>query len=168
MAFRNRITGFRNVLARELRANPRNWRTHPEGQRAALNAVLEEVGIAGALIARETDAGLELIDGHLRADGDPDEVWPVLVLDVDETEVDKLLATLDPIAAMAGTDANKLEDLLAGLDTDNEALQQMLGDLAAQEGIKPPDFEPVDESTQGQLDEKKPIQCPECGHEFTT
>ena len=29
-----------------------------------------------------------------------------------------------------------------------------------------PDFEPVSEEEQSRLDEKKPITCPECGHEF--
>lgn len=29
-----------------------------------------------------------------------------------------------------------------------------------------PDFQPVDESEQGRLDQKKPVTCPECGHEF--
>jgi ParB family chromosome partitioning protein len=31
-----------------------------------------------------------------------------------------------------------------------------------------PDFEPVSVDEQGRLDEKKPIECPECGHHFTT
>ena len=29
-----------------------------------------------------------------------------------------------------------------------------------------PDFEPVDESEQPRLDQKSPVTCPECGHEF--
>ena len=45
-----------------------------------------------------------LIDGHLRAETTPDQLVPVLVLDVDENESHKLLATLDPLAAMAETD----------------------------------------------------------------
>ncbi len=31
-----------------------------------------------------------------------------------------------------------------------------------------PDFEPASEEEQGKLDEKKKIECPECGHEFET
>lgn len=31
-----------------------------------------------------------------------------------------------------------------------------------------PDFEPASEDEQGKLDEKKKIECPECGHEFET
>ena len=42
-----------------------------------------------------------LIDGHLRAETTPDAVVPVLVLDVDEAEADKILLTHDPLAAMA-------------------------------------------------------------------
>jgi hypothetical protein len=29
-----------------------------------------------------------------------------------------------------------------------------------------PDFSPVGEDEQGRLDQKKPVTCPECGHEF--
>ena len=34
--------------------------------------------------------------------------------------------------------------------------------------IETPTFEPVDEDEQPRLDQKSPIECPECGHEFTT
>lgn len=51
--------------AAQLTANPANWRTHGEGQRAALSALLRDVGYADALIARETESGeLILIDGQ--------------------------------------------------------------------------------------------------------
>jgi hypothetical protein len=42
---------------------------------------------------------LVLIDGHLRAETTPNSVVPVLVLDVTEEEVEKMLLTLDPLAA---------------------------------------------------------------------
>ncbi len=69
MPIRDRIVELRRVPAAELRANPKNWRRHPETQARALRSVLEQVGYAGALLARETAEGLELIDGHLRASG---------------------------------------------------------------------------------------------------
>ncbi len=59
----------------------------------------------------------------------PDEIVPVLILDVDETEADKILATLDPLAAMATTDKDALAQLLAGVQTDSEALQAMLDEM---------------------------------------
>ena len=105
MQIRDRIKELRRVPAAELRPNPRNWRTHPARQRDALRGLLAEVGYAGALLARELDDGtLELIDGHLRAETTPEAVVPVLVLDVSEAEALKLLATYDPLSAMAETD----------------------------------------------------------------
>ena len=35
-------------------------------------------------------------------------------------------------------------------------------------GFAVPDFQPVGEDEQGRLDQKSPVKCPECGHEFTT
>jgi hypothetical protein len=58
-----------------------------------------------------------------------------LILDVTEAEADKILATLDPLAAMADSDAVKLDALLRNVDTGSEALQQMLADTAAQAGL---------------------------------
>lgn len=131
MTIRDRIVELRRVKARDLRANPRNWRKHPEKQRAALRGLLEEIGYAGALLARETDDdALELIDGHLRAETTPDELVPVLVLDVTEKEADMLLATHDPLAAMAETDDEALAGLLAQLETEDARVEQFLADLA--------------------------------------
>jgi len=138
MPIRDRIKDLRRVRAGDLRPNPRNWRTHPQAQQDALRGVLAEVGYADALLARELpDGALELVDGHLRADLDPEQLVPVLVLDVDEAEAAKLLATLDPLAALAKADSPKLEALLRELQTQTPALQAMLDGLAQEHGIKP-------------------------------
>ena len=108
MLIRDRIVELRRVPARSLIPHPRNWRKHPKAQADALRGVLAEVGYADALIARETADGLQLIDGHLRAETTPDQEVPVLVLDVTEAEADKLLVSLDPLAALAGTDEELL------------------------------------------------------------
>lgn len=126
MRFRNRIKELREVPASALLKNPRNWRKHPTSQRRALRAALEEIGMADALLARETPAGLELIDGHLRADVSGDTPVSVLVLDVDEVEAGKLLATLDPLAAMAETDRAALDALVAEVGMDSEAIKLTL------------------------------------------
>jgi hypothetical protein len=132
MHIRDRIKDLRRVPAAQLQPNPKNWRTHPKVQQDALKAILAEVGYADALLARETGTGgLMLIDGHLRAETTPDTLVPVLVLDVDETEAEKILATLDPLAAMAGAHAEKLNELLRGVETGSQALQEMLAQLAA-------------------------------------
>src|SRR5215467_12875301 len=110
MQIRDRIKELRRVPAANLRPNPRNWRTHPAAQQDALRGLLTEVGYAGALLARELpDGSLMLIDGHLRAETTPNAVVPVLVLDVNEEEADKILLTHDPLAAMAGASQDELQ-----------------------------------------------------------
>jgi DNA modification methylase len=128
---RNRVRELRTVKAAELTPNPRNWRTHPKAQQDALRGILAEVGYADALLARELpDGSLMLVDGHLRAETTPDQQVPVLVLDISEAEADKLLLSLDPLAALAETNAVALDALLREVDTGSEGLQQMYADLA--------------------------------------
>src|SRR3989304_4581651 len=102
VAVRDRVRELRRVRVGDLIPSPRNWRVHPDGQKAAMAGALAELGFADALLARETPDGLLLVDGHLRADLVPDQEVPVLVLDLDEAEADYLMATLDPLASMAG------------------------------------------------------------------
>ena len=78
--------------------------------------VLDRIGMAAAVVARKTDAGLELVDGHLRADLDPEAILPVLEVDLDEDEALQVLATMDPIGAMAEADLDGLSSLLDQLD----------------------------------------------------
>jgi DNA modification methylase len=148
MNIRDRIRDLRRVPASTLRPNPKNWRTHPEAQANALRGTLAEVGWAEAVVARELpDGSLELIDGHLRAETVGEGVIPVLVVDVTEAEADKLLATLDPLAAMAGVDDDKLRELLANVDTDSEALRAMLDGLGGDAeplAVEPVDVEPTE------------------------
>mgnify|MGYP001618152129 FL=1 len=130
-AIRDRIRELRRVPASELRANPKNWRKHPKAQRDALSGVLAEIGYADALLARElADGSLELVDGHLRADLTPGQLVPVLVLDLDEAEADKVLATLDPLAAMAIPDMDALTALLGSVQFEAPTVNAMLDALA--------------------------------------
>jgi len=99
-----------------------------------LRGVLAELGFADALLVRETPDGLMLVDGHLRADLVPDQEVPVLVLDLDEAEADYLMATLDPLAGMAGQDDERLQALLDGLHSEDAGVAALLRDL--REGIK--------------------------------
>src|SRR5271169_1897809 len=84
---RDRVKEFRRVRAGELVRNPKNWRRHPKSQVAALRGLLSEIGYAAALLVRELpDGRLMIIDGHMRAATTPEQVVPVLVLDVTEEE----------------------------------------------------------------------------------
>lgn len=165
MLIKDRIKRFDRVKANTLAPNPLNWRTHPVEQMDALRGILSEVGFAGAELCRELpDGTLQLIDGHLRAEIMGDNLVPVLVLDVTEAEANKLLATFDPLSAMAEVNRENLDSLLRSVETGNEALSQMLAKLAEDAGIVSPEFAVSD--NQGRLDEKALHTCPECGHEF--
>lgn len=133
---RDRIVDFRRVKARDLSPSPRNWRTHPQSQQDALRGILAEVGYADALLARKLpDGTLELVDGHLRAETTPDQEVPVLVLDLNEDEAAKLLTVLDPLAAMAEANKDALGQLLAQVQTEDDALRKMFEQMAADAGI---------------------------------
>ena len=95
---RNRIKGHRRVRAGELVPHEFNFRLHPDGQRAALEALYAEVGFARSLLAYELpDGRLKLIDGHLRRDIDPDMLVDVQVLDVDDAEARMAAAAPAPV-----------------------------------------------------------------------
>ena len=130
---RDRVRELRRVRAELLRPHPLNWRKHPTAQRAALTAVLSEIGYAGALLARECDDGtLELIDGHLRAETTPEAEVPVLVVDLSADEAALLLSVHDPLSAMAETDGLLLESLTAGMQQRDAAIAGLLADTIAE------------------------------------
>jgi ParB-like chromosome segregation protein Spo0J len=138
MRIRDRIKELRRVSASLLKPHPKNWRTHPQQQQDAMRGVLAEIGYADALLARELDDGtLQLIDGHLRAETTPEMEVPVLILDLDDAEADKLLALHDPLAALAGADTGVLAELLEDVETDNEALDKLLGDILDEAALPP-------------------------------
>lgn len=126
-AIRDRVRELRRVPARDLLPNPKNWRRHPKAQADALRGLLTEIGYADALLARELPGGkLMLIDGHLRAETTPGVEVPVLILDLDEAEADKLLLTLDPLASLAESDSERIGALLQTVRTDSAAVEELL------------------------------------------
>jgi len=165
MNIRNRIKAFRTVTPDEVAPNPRNWRTHPQPQRDALRGLLAQVGIVAPVIAYETPNGLMLIDGHERMTvGVP---FPCAILDVNEDEANTLLATFDPLTAMAGADAEALDALLRDVSTDSPALTQMLADVAQASNLytdgpdAPEEFAAYDENLETEY------CCPKCKYEWS-
>jgi hypothetical protein len=87
------------------------------------------------------------VDGHARQALDPEQVVPVLVLDLDQDEALKLMAVLDPLAAMAEANQEALDSLVAELETDSEALDALLRELSSGEADdldKPTTLTPID------------------------
>lgn len=137
-AYRNRIMRYSEEPPDQLLANPRNWRTHPGSQAEALRGVLADVGYVQAVIVNERTG--HLVDGHLRVQEAlkaGQATIPVVWVDLSEADEAEVLATLDPLAAMAGTDSAKLDDLLRDVSTDSAAVQAMLDTLATDAGVVP-------------------------------
>jgi hypothetical protein len=144
--WRNRIVGSGEEAPDQLVANPANWRTHPGAQRDSLRGSLSEVGwVAQVMVNRRTGF---VVDGHARVEealsrGEP--AVPVLYVDLSPEEEALVLATLDPIGAMATADTAKLAELLAGIAVDDAGLLALLGDLAGnapKAGLTDPDDVP--------------------------
>lgn len=124
--WRNRIVGHGEEAPDQLLANPRNWRVHPKAQQDALAGALGEVGwVVGVIVNKRTG---HVVDGHARvglAISRNEPTVPVVYVDLDENEEAVILASLDPLAAMAVTDAEKLAELLSELHVDDKALREM-------------------------------------------
>lgn len=142
-AIRNRTQELIMVPANKLRPNEKNWRRHPESQRKALEAILQEVGFVGATLVRrlpkpDTEGReYELVDGHLRAETGGDEELPCLVVDLNDEEADKVLATFDPLGSLASTDETALAALLASIECDTPAMDALLKEVAEQYELPP-------------------------------
>jgi DNA modification methylase len=147
MTWRNRITGSGEEDPRRLTPNPRNWRKHPKQQAAGLIGSLEEVGWVQDIIIN-TRTG-RLVDGHLRVElaiQNKEKTVPVKYVDLSEDEEALVLATLDPLGAMAEADKDRLADLLKSIDTESEPLQELLTSIGKDFSL--PSEEPKDTEPQ--------------------
>ena len=132
---RDRVKELRRVPANELVPHPQNWRRHPQAQVQAFRGALQEIGFSTAAICRELpDGRLQLLDGHLRSESMGTETIPCLVLDLDENEALKFLATADPLGAMAETDVTQLTEIMEQFEIEDTALKSMLDDILLAEG----------------------------------
>lgn len=153
----SRITGHDDVAPDQLLANPRNWRTHPRAQQDALKGALDQVGWVQQVLVNQRTG--HLVDGHMRVQlalrhGAP--TVPVTYLDLSEEEEGLVLASLDPISAMAGRDDEQLRQLLAEISFDSQELEAAitaatgLPDEKEDEErytdvVQPPHYEPTGE-----------------------
>jgi hypothetical protein len=148
-----------------LREHDRNWRRHPHAQMAALGESLDRAGWAGAVLYNEATG--RLIDGHARRQAAIDrgeERIPVLVGSWTEEQELLLLASLDPISAMARADASVLDALLADIQTDDGPMRDLLASLATQPT-------PIDDApppgSGSDTTSKNIATCPKCSCRFS-
>lgn len=134
----NRIVGRDDVPPGQIMANPKNWRLHPKAQQQALSGALNQVGWVQSVIVNKTTGNL--VDGHLRvqlAMRNKEATVPVTYVELTPEEEGLVLASLDPIAAMAEQDDAMLRQLLAETQIDSADLEKALNDLLPAERAKP-------------------------------
>jgi ParB-like chromosome segregation protein Spo0J len=131
----NRIVGHGDVDPETLIANAKNYRIHPTNQRNALKGSIDDIGFSRSILITQTGT---VLDGHLRvalALSEHQKTIPVEIVDLNEAEADEALLLIDPLAAMAGQDKEKLDALLREVQSGDAAVQQMLADMAKAAGL---------------------------------
>jgi hypothetical protein len=128
--WRNRIVRSGEEEPEQLLANPLNYRRHPGKQQEAMTAVLETVGWVQDVIVNET-SGM-LIDGHMRVElamRNGISPIPVKYVRLTPEEERQVLATFDPISAMATLDTSALAFILGEVDRDDDRITGLFEEL---------------------------------------
>ena len=131
--WKSRIVSEGTEAQDQLLANPCNPRIHPQTQQKALQASLANIGWVQRILVNKNTG--HVVDGHARIElaiSNGETEVPVTYLDLTEQEEKLILATYDPISAMAVNDQDMLNDLIKDIDTDSAALQELLDDLATE------------------------------------
>jgi len=153
----------------ELIPYARNSRTHSDAQVAQIAASIREFGFTNPVLI-DKDGGI--IAGHGRVMAARklklDEVPCIRLVHLTDTQKRAYVIADNKLAMNSGWDAEALQLELVELSNDKFTME-LLGfdpnELNLAMGLGA-DFLPGDESEQGKLDEKSPITCPSCGHEF--
>ena len=147
--WRNRIVGYGEVPTESILGNEANWRIHPKTQTDALNGVLKEIGVVQNILINQRTSEQwpsgdrhvsTMIDGHARtllALREGQETLPATYVDLTPAEEAEIMAVLDPIAALAGADREKLASLLADVHSGEAAVMAMLEGLAIEHKLIP-------------------------------
>jgi hypothetical protein len=173
----NAIVETGMVDPRTLRANPDNWRLHPDEQRRPLRRSLAKGWVTyGALINERTvelgwapdEVGEVMVDGHARVEealGAGQQAVPYTKIRVSPEREAEILATLDPIAALAvgnleafervldrvGSTDPELEELMAGTADALRVLDDLARDQAGRSDLDPDDPS-LDDDGQDEVD----------------
>lgn len=165
-ATRRTFSQAEDVPLADLKVHPENPR---QGDVGALTASLKRFGMyQPVVVQRSTNTVLAGNHRLIAAKQLGDETIPVVYVDVDDETARAILVADNRLSDLATYDDDRLAEVLravadgdgldgTGYDTDD--LDALLRDLATP-------FTPEEADGQPRLDEKTPVTCPECGHEF--
>jgi DNA modification methylase len=144
--WQNRIVGHGEEDPMSLVPNPLNWRTHPAHQREALRGSLDSVGWVQQVVLNQSTG--HVVDGHARIEEAirrGEALVPVLYIDLSPAEEAQIVATLDPIAALAGQNDEVLRTLVDQFTVEDAGLLALIDSLVPTEpkaGLTDPDDVP--------------------------
>ena len=149
-----------------LQSHPKNRNKHPDDQIQRLADILEYQGWRYPVKVSKLSGFVT--SGHGRILAALKNGWNEVPVNYQEYES----------AEQEYADVQSDNAIALWAELDLSGINSDIGDLGPEFdidllGIKSfsldvPLFEPGGEDEQGKLDEKKPIECPKCGHEFTT
>lgn len=153
----------------KINPHPGNPRKHPEEAVEKLQKSIKAFGWTAPILL---DADGRVLAGHARlkaAKAAGIKQAPVIRLPLKGAEADAYMIADNKLQDLTEWDWPKLGDLIGELDTGDIDLEltgfsedELKGLL---HGLD--EFRPIDDPPS-RLDEKTPIICPECGHEFVT
>lgn len=154
----------RVVPIADIEINPKNRNIHPPEQIDRLAKIINYQGFRNPVIISNRSG--KLVSGHgrlLAAKALGMSVVPAIYEDFDDEDQEYAAGISEnSIASWAELD-------LAAINIDIPELGPFdLDLLGLKDFTATPEFEPGTIDDQGKLDEKKPVECPACGHEFTT
>jgi len=137
MNYSNKIVGHDEVDPKTLTPNPANYREHPKQQREAIKGSLSELGWIQEIIVNKTTGNI--IDGHLRVEDaieNGESTVPIVIVELTEEEEKLALLVIDPIAAMAKENKDKVKSIIDNVSTTNEAMGNVIDDIIRRNRLK--------------------------------
>lgn len=151
-----------------LKMDPRNARRHPDRNLEAIRNSLRRFGQRKPIVVQAPDMVIRAGNGTVeaaRAEG-----WShIAAVVVEESDLDAAAFGIadNRTAELAEWDLSILLVSLNDIEISQPEIIQDLGftpdDIAA---MSCPDFSPSPHNEQPRLDQKSPVRCPSCGHEF--
>lgn len=153
----------------EINPSPDNPKRHPERQIQALMGSIKEFGFVMPILVsseREIIAGHGIYEAARRLG-----MTRLPCMDaahLTDAQVKAYRIADNKLAELGEWDEDALRSEFTAL-TDLGFDLQLTGfqPFEIEATVTIPDFEPAGEATQGRLDRKAPVVCPNCGHEFT-
>jgi len=160
---------------RDLTPDPANRRAHNPRNLGMLVDALQKVGASRSIVVDEDGvilAGNGVVEAASEAgitklqivDADGDTLVAVRRRGLTPSQKRDLAIYDNRTAELAEWN---VEQLAADLQNGEDLAAFFFDDELKTLGVVVPGFGPVSEDEQGKLDEKTPVTCPSCGHEFT-